>query len=265
MPHDEIISEIRNAALTDPAMYGDSFADVYDEWYGTLGDTDFVTAVARRLPGRPQAVLELGVGTGRLARLLRGARGPVVDTMTGIDASQAMLARAHGAGVSAFVKLVQGDFSCDLPDGPFDMVFVGYNTLFNLPSTDAVAQCLSLVSQVLGPGGVFMVDAVIPRGSSRDEHVETRTMANGDVVTSVSRHDPQTQTVTGYFSHIADGQDAGMQGSTVRRWSVHYLHPDELDRLADAAGLGLESRWADGEAAPFLPESSRHVSTYVKR
>ncbi|MEY4009697.1 MAG: hypothetical protein RLZZ93_389, partial [Actinomycetota bacterium] len=33
-----------------PETYGDSFADVYDEWYGDLADHDFVDALVRNLP-----------------------------------------------------------------------------------------------------------------------------------------------------------------------------------------------------------------------
>ena len=260
VPHDEILRAIRDSARTDPAMYGDSFADVYDEWYRTLGDSDFVDAVARRLPSGAARVLELGVGTGRLVRELRDRRRPHVDRVTGIDASEAMLSRARDAGVHGFVDLCHGDFSADLPAGPFDLVFVGYKTLFNLADGDAVTRCISLVARRLAPGGAFMVDAVIPGGGSVEEHVEVRTMANGDVVRSVSIHDPVSRTVTGYFAPLHDGHE-----SAVRRWSVHYLPPDELDRSAAAAGLVLESRWADGDGSEFTHESSRHVSTYARR
>jgi hypothetical protein len=140
------------------------------------------------------------------------------------------------------------------------MIFVGYNTLFNLPTADAVERCVALVTERLATGGVFMIDAVIPRGSEIEEHSETRTMPNGDVVQSVSLHDPHARTITGYFSHIVNGQK-----KTLRRWSVHYVHPAELDRLAGRCGLDLENRWADGTGAPFDADSSRHVSTYVKR
>lgn len=266
MAHDENFDAIRRMALTDPALYGDAFADVYDAWYAGLNDADFVAAVARRMNPQPQRVLELGVGTGRLARLLHHERHPVIDSMTGIDASEQMLARARNAGVNGFMTLLQGDFSVGLPDGEFDMVFVGYNTLFNLPTTESVARCLGLVSHGLARDGVFMIDAVIPRGTSVEEHSETRTMANGDVVHSASLHDPVARTVTGYFSHVVDGHHgANDSAGTVRRWNVHYVLPDDLDALASAAGLALESRWADGTGARFEDDSSRHVSTYVKR
>ncbi len=50
----------------DEATYGDRFADVYDDWYGEITDTAACVEALRRLAG-DGPVLELGVGTGRLA------------------------------------------------------------------------------------------------------------------------------------------------------------------------------------------------------
>ena len=50
----------------DDATYGDRFADVYDDWYDDPAGTDRAVATLYDLAaGGP--VLELGVGTGRLA------------------------------------------------------------------------------------------------------------------------------------------------------------------------------------------------------
>src|SRR5690606_25595654 len=56
----------------DAATYGERFADVYDDWYGDLTDTEACVAavadLARSSAGEhTPAVLELGVGTGRIA------------------------------------------------------------------------------------------------------------------------------------------------------------------------------------------------------
>src|SRR6476660_9635727 len=50
----------------DEATYGDRIADVYDDWYGEITDTEACVDGLRRLAG-DGPVLELGVGTGRLA------------------------------------------------------------------------------------------------------------------------------------------------------------------------------------------------------
>jgi len=79
--------------MTDPRSYGDTFADVYDDWYADLSPTaPFVASVLRLLGDAPPTansgrVLELGVGTGRLALPLATAGVAV----TGLDASAAML------------------------------------------------------------------------------------------------------------------------------------------------------------------------------
>ena len=70
------------------STYGDGFADVYDDWYGSLGDVEDRNDRAWTRSRVRGPLLELGVGTGRLARPL-ALRGRDV---TGIDASAAMLA-----------------------------------------------------------------------------------------------------------------------------------------------------------------------------
>src|SRR3954471_5050755 len=68
--------------------YGDRIAAVYDEWVGPIVDptTDACAAFLAEIAGSGP-VLELGIGTGRIALPL-AARGLSVH---GIDASQAMV------------------------------------------------------------------------------------------------------------------------------------------------------------------------------
>ena len=243
-----------------PSAYGDAFADIYDEWYATLTDDDFISALVARLPEQPMRILELGVGTGRLVRKLVTARTPIRDHIVGTDASEKMLAIARHAGIEELAQLECGDFSAELPPGPFDAIFVGYNTLFNLPDEQSLQSCLSLVARSLTPEGFFMCDLVIPRGDELEEFSEQRVMANGDRVTSTSRHDPTMRHISGAFIHsTADGH------SVTRPWSVHYVSPEQLDTCATQVGLHLEERKADGHGSPFTSDSSRHISTYILR
>ena len=69
------------------ASYGDAFADVYDDWYRDLGDVDATVGLIAQLAPPGGSVLELGVGSGRLAIPLAAAG---LHT-TGIDASAKML------------------------------------------------------------------------------------------------------------------------------------------------------------------------------
>ena len=246
--------------LHDPSSYGDAFADVYDQWYSTLEDDDFIQVLARQLPKRSARILELGVGTGRLVEKLRTVRPEHGDQIVGIDASEKMLAIAHDRGIHNVAQLVCGDFSQALPSGPFDAVFVGYNTLFNLPSETAIASCLSHVAKVLSPTGFFLTDLVIPNNTEEMEHSSLRTMPNGDVIKSVSYLNPTLRTISGYFAHLLDGVE-----TKKRPWRVHFVMPHQLDELANRAGLVLAERTADGNGTVFTADSSRHISRYILR
>ena len=241
------------------STYGDSFADIYDEWYESLDDDDFVASIVRDLPRTPVRVLELGVGTGRLVAQFLSLRPDANDTIIGIDSSDAMISRASARHFPASVSLTVGDFSQSLPDGPFDAIFVGYNTLFNLPNADALQSCLSLVAERLSPTGTFSLDVVHPTNDEYNDDVTVRHMTTGEVVLAVSSHNPDDQRITGQFIQFTNGATVKL-----RPWSVRYFSPAQLDSIAEAAGLRLVSRHSDGNGAPFTESSRRLISTYKK-
>ncbi len=243
----------------DATTYGESFADVYDDWYATLDDDDFIASVAASLPARNARILELGVGTGRLVKALRTLRADFTDTIIGVDTSAAMLNIARTVDLGTKTELIQMDFSQHLPDGPFDAVFVGYNTLFNLPTAEAIGQCMHLVAGCLAPQGHFHVDVVNPGITDESDHIRIRTMTTGEVVLSISRHDAAAQRIIGQFVQFSDGQQ-----TRLRPYSVRYVNPSQLDNLAHSAGLTLVSRHADGAGTPIIEDSDRHVSRYAR-
>ena len=243
----------------DASTYGESFADVYDDWYADLEDDDFIDAIARSIPDRTARVLELGVGTGRLVRALRARRHNYNDSIVGVDTSEAMLAIARSADLGTATELITMDFSKTLPDGPFDAIFVGYNTLFNLPNVEAIAQCMHLVASRLSADAFFHIDVVNPMPSDQSDHMRIRTMTTGEVVLSISRHEVAEQRIIGQFVQFTDGQQ-----TRLRPYSVRYVNPEQLDALAQSAGLTLVSRHADGQGNPVTSDSHRHVSKYTR-
>ena len=239
------------------STYGDAFADVYDEWYGSLGDLDFVDALVRNLPAGRADILELGVGTGRLLDRLVSAREGISDRLTGIDTSAAMIDRARSLDSLASADLRIGDFSDSLPPGEYDLVFCGYNTFFNLADSEAMTRALVLVRSVLRGGGRLVIDAFVPGADTGGDRVTIRTVTTDSVVLNVSRHDETEQRIVGQFVELTNGAPVRL-----RPWAVRYLMPHELDSLAERAGLRLLERHADGATGAFTPESRRHVSVY---
>ena len=241
----------------DASTYGDSFAEVYDQWYSDLDDADFLESIVSSLPPQSVRVLELGVGTGRLVAQWLSLRPTSNDTIVGLDSSEAMLQIAREKNFPTSVSFIQGDFSEQLPTGPFDVVFIGYNTLFNVPDDSALRDCISRVAQVLAPTGSLFIDAVIPNSTEASTHESMQTMATGEEVLATSHHDPLSQRITGTFTHLGPEH-----GSQVRSWAVRYFTPPQLDAIAEQFGLALFSRYADGRKTAFTSDSHRHVSRY---
>ena len=201
------------------------------------------------------------MGTGRLAQAVRDARRGLTDHFHGVDSSTHMLDRARmrlGDGVT----LTRGDFSRDLPDGPFDTVFVGYNTLFNLPDDGALDRCLGLVASRLVEGGAFLVDVAMPavggESRARDE-VSIRSLTARTVVLTASRVDESGQRITGHFIHLTDGDVVRL-----RPWSIRVWSTEQMDRIAGRHGLSPERRGSDGHWTPVGADANRHVTLYRK-
>lgn len=243
--------------------YGDAFADVYDDWYRDIGDIDTTVGFVAGLAGDGGAVLELGVGTGRLAVPLAAAGCRV----TGIDASAKMLDRLASNDPHRTVVGVLGDMVDDLPAGPFDVVLAAYNALFNLLDERRQRRCFAEVAARLGTGGAFVVEAFVPRRpsdvageSDGPSQVTVRSIGTDHVVLSASVHDQPAQRVDGQFIEITESG-----GIRLRPWAIRYADTDEIDHFATESGLTFDGRWEDFHRAPFDDASERHVTVYRRR
>jgi SAM-dependent methyltransferase len=244
----------------DDTSYGSAFADVYDDWYRGISDIDATVADLRALAG-PGPVLELGVGTGRLAIPLAYHDGAEQLRVVGIDSSEPMLAKLRQRDEQARIDAIQGDMVTDLPDGPFTLVLAAYNTFFNLLTRESQAACFEAVASRLSPGGGFVIEAFVPDDPPRrGDDIAVRTLEADRVVLSISRHDPERQSAEGQFVEITE-----TGGVRLRPWSIRYAAPSELDEMANRAGMTLDARWEAFGRAPFHHDSPRHVSIYRLR
>jgi len=240
--------------------YGDAFADVYDDWYADVTDLDTTVSFIADLAGASGTVLELGVGTGRLAVPIAARVGGV----TGIDTSRKMLEELARTDPTGTVMVVHGDMIDDLPTGQYDIVLAAYNTVFNLTTVARQQACFDCVAERLAPGGAFIVEAFVPEGTrdpasaSRGSQVTVRSMSVDSVVLSASTHDTAAQLAEGQFIEITE---AG--GVRLRPWSIRWADPAELDGMATKSGLHRAQRWADYDRTSFDASSARHVTVYT--
>ena len=236
------------------ASYGDGFADVYDEWYHGISDINSTVATLRTLAdGGP--VLELGVGTGRLAIPL-AATGVEVH---GLDTSHAMLDRLAAKPGGEQVHALVGDMVDGMPAGKFALVFVAYNTFFNLLTHERQQQCFHEVAARLAPGGKFVIEAFVPDPDGQQAaSVSVRSVTVDRVVLSVNTSHPGEQRAEGQYIDLTESG-----GVKLRPWSIRWATPEQLDDMAVAAGLRLWARWESFAQEPFGPDSPRHVSVFT--
>lgn len=240
-----------------PESYGERIADVYDDVYGTKFGGELAPAVATLADlaagGR---VLELGIGTGRLALPL-AARGLDVH---GIDVSPAMVEKLREKPGGDAIGVTIGDFADVAVDGTFALVFVAFNTLFMLPSQDAQVRCFANVAAHLAPGGRFVVEGFVPDTSRfvRDQALTVRSAGADELFLDASIYDPQEQVVSSTHVRISEG---GIRLLPVR---LRFAYPAELDLMARLAGLEVEARWGSYEREPFTAESVFRVAVYRK-
>ena len=121
--------------------YDEQVAAVYDEvQQDRFAEAETTVDLLAELAGAGP-VLELGVGTGRLALPL-ARRGLTVH---GIDASAPMVDRLRAKPGGDSIGVVMGDIADigSLISGPYTLVVVAFNTLFELATQEEQARCLN--------------------------------------------------------------------------------------------------------------------------
>jgi SAM-dependent methyltransferase len=238
-----------------PASYGDSIADRYDELYGTLFDND-ATVTLLASYARGGRALELGIGTGRIALPLI-ERGVDVE---GVDSSEAMIGKLRAKPGGDRVKVAIGNFVDPPVEGPFDLVYIPFNTLFALRTQEEQVVCFANVAKLLDEEGVFVLDAFVPDPTRFDRHqrIGVERIGDGSVTIEASLNDPNAQRSTSY--HVILSPD----GIEMHPVIVRYAWPAELDLMARLAGLRLQERWSSYRREPFTSDSPSHVSVYER-
>ena len=237
----------------EPSMsFGEDVAERFDDV--PRGDETAAVGFLERLAGRGPA-LELAVGTGRIALPL-AARGIRVD---GIDISPAMVAQLRAKPGGDQISVTIGDFA-DVPvPGTYRLIFVVWNTMFNLLTQEDQVRCFENVAAHLTDDGSFVIEAGVPGFLYRlrnDQYVDAEAIGVDEVRLDVARHDPVKQLLV--ESHVSLSREGVRLNPIVTR----YAWPSELDLMARIAGLRLHNRWGGWEQEPFNGTSRRHVSVY---
>jgi SAM-dependent methyltransferase len=210
---------------------------------------DFLAALAES-----GSVLELGIGTGRIALPL-SRRGVAVH---GIDLSPAMVAELKAQPGADAIGVSVGDFAHTRVGRTFRLAYLLRNTITNLTTQDEQVDCFRNVAAHLEPGGLFVIENYIPElrrlPPGDATHVFTRTPTH----LGFEEYDMATQVAVSHHYWMIDGQLKTFS-------SPHrYLWPAELDLMARFAGMTLRERWNDWHRTPFTSDSRQHISVWEK-
>ena len=198
--------------------------------------------------------LEFAIGTGRVAIPLAQRGVPV----TGIELSRPMLDRLREKADEATVPVVFGDMATASAPGPFQLVYLVYNTISNLLTQAEQVECFRNAARHLGPGGRFVIELWVPELRKLPPGKQAVVWTTEPGYIGLDTYDVlNQQVVSHHFRFDENGRQARLGRSPHR-----YIWPAELDLMAQIAGFELESRHADWSGAEFTAESISHVSVY---
>jgi SAM-dependent methyltransferase len=152
-------TEPERVRIESPSPY-DPIAHIYDSWSrSVVEDVAFYVDEARTAEG---PIVELGVGTGRIAVPIARAGVPVV----GVDNSERMLEvcrrRAERAGVGDLLDLRLGDLRDPSVARPTSLVICPFRSYLHLPTDADRRLALQAAWKLLEPGGRLVFDVFAP-------------------------------------------------------------------------------------------------------
>jgi SAM-dependent methyltransferase len=241
----------------DDGYFGERVAAVYDDEdreevasAEVEATVDFLADLAGDGPA-----LEFAIGTGRVGLPLSQRGVPT----SGIDLSRAMLARLRAKPGGDQVPVTVGDIATTRVDGSFQLVFLIFNTIMNLTTRESQVACFRNAAAHLRPGGRFVIETMIPELQWLPPGQTMHVFSSSETHWGIDEYDVANQ---GMISHHFERTDDG-------RFELHsipfrYVWPEELDLMAEIAGMHLTERWEWWRREPFTSDSRKHVSVWEK-
>jgi ubiquinone/menaquinone biosynthesis C-methylase UbiE len=221
----------------------------YDAWAAYLFN------LLRRHGNEVETVVELGGGTGSLARRLQPL-GEYCYVLT--DGAEAMLAQARDKLPDASpIRCEQADFTTVTLDelglqAPADAVILVYDGLNYLVDVSDVRALFEQVHHLLRPGGVAIIDQSTPANSeiNHDRFVDEGA-TDGFSFVRENRYDPETRRHETIFELTVDGerkQERHVQRAYSRK---------EVRTLLEASPLMIDASYDAFTTEPAHDDSYR--------
>jgi SAM-dependent methyltransferase len=232
---------------------------VYDQIAQRTDDVPFWADLVAHAAG---PVLELGVGTGRLALRLAA---PGVE-YHGVDVEPSMLAalRAKLARSPAAIDLHEGSFLTLALDREFALVFIPANTVSHVLGHDEAVRFFRGVRRHTAAGGRFVIDTFNPRVpedmGERRVFSRYRDPADGRevVVWTTPHYDHRTQVVT----HALEYWKGDVAGQP-RELRQRLYYPAELTAWLRWVGFTQVEAYGAYDRSPLTAGSPRLILSAI--
>ncbi len=214
----------------------DTIAELYDPWSASVVEDVAFYLEEARWAGGP--VLELGVGTGRIAVPIAADGTRVI----GVDSSRAMLdvcaRRAALAGVQLDLRV--GDLREPPVMERVPLVICPFRSLLHMHTDEDRRRVLASAHELLLPNGRFVFDVFTP---AADDIAET--------------HGRWLEREPGIFEHAVWDESARTLTLTVRdeeretTMALAWLSPDEWRALLEGSGFEIEACYGWFDRSPY--------------
>jgi len=157
------------------------------------------------------------------------------------------------------IKVTMGDMSSVTTGRRYGLVYLVFNTIFNLLTAEDQIHCFQNAARHLEPDGHFVVETALPHAwiaPDQTDYVHAEHVAIDQVRFDVARYDPVTQLLS--ENHISITPDGVKMTPIVCR----LITPGEMDLMARIAGMHLIQRYANWQRSVFDANSKAHVSVY---
>jgi len=217
----------------------DAIARLYDPWsVSVTEDVPFYVDEARRVS--PGPVVELGVGTGRIAVpiAVEGIR------VIGVDSSAGMLEvareRAESAGVADLVELRVGDLRAPPVTERVELVICPFRSYLHLRTDAERLRALRAARDLLVPGGRLVFDVFAP-GADDIAETDGRWLEREPEIFERADWDTEARTLT-----------LSVRGPTGEATlALAWLSADEWRALLERAGFEVEALYGWFDRRPF--------------
>ena len=237
----------------DPAKsFGSDVAAQYEDY--KRGDEESASSFLAEY-AKEGTALEFAIGTGRIALPL-AAKGIQVD---GIELSPHMVEKLHAKLEGTNINVIVGDMCSATTNQHYSLVYLVFNTIFNLLTADDQIRCFENAARHLTKDGFFVVETALPHAwisPDKPDYVHAEHVGKEIVGLDVARYDPVTQLLE--ENHI----EFTAQGISMSPIVCRLITPGEMDLMARIAGMHLIQRFANWQRSTFDINSKMHISIY---